>query len=158
MARGPFKMKGFSGFGKGTGKDQANPARLTPGTKPKRDKAAPKKSGAPHITTFGQNTTYDEMEAVDRHNKGHRSGKWADDHTLASGEGKGVMASDAMDKETNQTTVANLQKKEMEEKKAKKRREAVDEMVKKATTPNIPTKKVSPTKIYSKAKGKRTEY
>ena len=155
MAKGPFKMKGFSGFGKGTGKDQAKPARLTPGTKPKRDKAAPEKSGAPHITTFGQNTTYDEMEAVDRHNKGHRSGKWADDHTLASGA---PTAPDAMDKETNQLTVANLRKKEQ----AEKRRKEVDDMIKKVTT--VPAleamkkKKASPNKIYSKPKGKRTKY
>ena len=69
-----------------------------------------------HIRTFGQHTSYDEMESVDRHNKAHRSGKYGDDHKNTK------TGADDMDKQTNQLSVTNLRAKKRKEAEAAKKK------------------------------------
>ena len=85
------------------------------------------KKGAPHRRTFGQTTSYTEVDSVKRHNDAHKNKEWDSDHRKPKGKGKYVLKSDAMDKETNQESVKQLNKKKADRRKAKKVQEAIEE-------------------------------
>jgi len=91
-----------------------------------------KKPGAPHTKYFGQNTTIDEVSAVSKHNRAHKSGKYDKNHQAKEGKGKYVLRPDALDKETNTGFV----KADNEQKKEKKKKRDVNTAINKMTNIN----------------------
>ena len=160
MARGPFKMKGFSGFGEGTGR---------------------KKAGAPHRYKID----YEKDDTLTRqvkigHNKDHDEGKVKIENKAFSPhtsdaykkrvKEEGSWESEASIKARKRREAANkksptkhknpkgLEHKHMadENLEGKKLDIAVYDDGTERVIPG--KKKASPNKIYSKPKGKRTKY